>query len=89
MKITTLTIILLISTLAGFAQIDKDQLALDVNKADAANTELLKAFIWKRQSVVSVSGAVKLTTLTEFSFDEKGELKSKVIDSKTTVKQKA
>ena len=29
------------------AQIDKDQLALAINKAEEANTEKLKAFIWK------------------------------------------
>ncbi|MFN8255907.1 MAG: hypothetical protein U0W24_09485 [Bacteroidales bacterium] len=88
MKITTLTIMLLISSLSGYAQIDKDQLALDINKADAANTEKLKEFIWKRKSVVSISGEVKLTVLSEFSFDESGKLVSKVIDEQSTVKKK-
>ncbi|MFN8255902.1 MAG: hypothetical protein U0W24_09460 [Bacteroidales bacterium] len=89
MKSLIITILFSILAFMSFAQIDKDQLALDVNKADAANTELLKSFIWKRQSVVSIDGAVKLTTITEFSFDEKGDLKAKVIDASTTVKQKS
>ena len=40
-----------------FAQVDRDQLSLDISKADAANTEQLKAFIWKKASVVTVDGA--------------------------------
>jgi len=70
------------------AQIDRDQLALDISKADAANNEQLKSFIWKRHSVAFVEGKEKLTTITEFSFNEKGEIQAKMIDAKTTVKQK-
>jgi len=70
------------------AEIDTDQLALDISKADAANTEQLKAFIWKKASVVTIDGEVKANTLSEFSFDEKGELQMKNIDAATTVKQK-
>ena len=70
------------------AQIDKDQLALAINKADEANTEQLKAFIWKRKSDVFIEGALKLTTITEFSFDATGKLQAKVVDSESTVKQK-
>lgn len=70
------------------AQIDKDQLALAVNKADEANTEQLKAFIWKRKSDVSVDGVKKLTTITEFSFDETGKLQAKLVDAESSVKQK-
>jgi hypothetical protein len=70
------------------AQIDKDQLALAINKADEVNTEQLKAFIWKRKSVVSVDGQVKLTSLTEFSYDETGKLQTKNIDTESTVKKK-
>ncbi len=71
-----------------YAQVDRDQLSLDISKADAANTEKLKAFIWKRASVALVDGQEKLSTLTEFSFNEKGEIQAKNIDAKTTVKQK-
>ena len=70
------------------AQIDKDQLALAINKADEANTEKLKAFIWKRKSDVSIEGTVKLTTITEFSFDETGKLQTNVVDAESTVKKK-
>jgi hypothetical protein len=44
-----------ISTLCA-AQIDKDQLALAVDKADDANTAKLKEYIWKRKSDVSING---------------------------------
>jgi len=72
----------------GFAQIDKEQLALTISKADDANTEKLKAYIWKRKSDVSIGGEHKLTTLTEFSFDEQGKLQAKMVDAESSVKQK-
>ncbi len=70
------------------AQIDKEQLALDVSKADAANTEKLKAFIWKRHSAATVNGEVKATIITEFSFNEQGEIQAKQIGGETSVKEK-
>lgn len=70
------------------AEIDSDQLSLDISKADAANTEQLKAFIWKKSSTVTVDGEVKATSLSEFNFDANGELQMQNIDAKTTVKQK-
>jgi hypothetical protein len=70
------------------AQIDKDKLAFAINAADEANTEQLKAFIWKRVSDVSVDGTHKLTTITEFSFDETGKLQAKLVDAESTVKDK-
>jgi hypothetical protein len=88
MKKIVITLTIFISALSGFAQMDKDKLALDINKAEEANKEQLKSFIWKRKSIVSIDGAVKLTTFTEFSFDEKGELKAKMIDAESTVKKK-
>lgn len=83
-----IVLIALLAWFGSFAQIDRDQLSLDISKADAANTEQLKAFIWKKSSVVTVDGAEKLTTLSEFKFDEAGELKMQNIDANTTVKQK-
>jgi hypothetical protein len=83
-----LSLILICISTTSFSQIDRDQLSLDISKADAANTELLKQFIWKRASVVTVSGAVKLNTLSEFSFDATGKLIGKNIDAESTVKQK-
>ena len=70
------------------AQIDKTDLALKVSKADDANLEKLKSYIWKRQSVVSINGQVKLTTITEFKFDENGDLQTEVVDAESTVKKK-
>lgn len=71
-----------------YAQIDKEQLSLDVSKADAANTEQLKNFIWKRHSEVKIEGQLKLTTVTEFSFDETGKLKTKMVDADSPVEKK-
>jgi hypothetical protein len=74
--------------LCANAQIDKEQLALTISKADDANTEKLKAFIWKRKSDVAINGEVKLTTITEFSFDSQGKLQTKLVDAESSVKQK-
>lgn len=73
--------------LTAFTQIDRDQLALDIAKADAANLEQLKSYIWKQESVVIVDGAEKLTTLNEFSIDEDGKVNVHNVDSHTDVKQ--
>jgi len=81
-------ILCLLNSLAAQSQIDKDQLALAISKADEANTEGLKQYIWKRKSDVSISGQLKLTTFTEFSFDEQGKLQTKLIDAESSVKQK-
>jgi hypothetical protein len=81
-------IVLIIFNLTAFAQVDTEQLSLDISKADAANTEQLKNFIWKRYSAVMVAGEPKLTTITEFSFDESGKLVAKLIDAESSVKQK-
>lgn len=83
-----LFLICILPTLLCSAQIDKDQLALAINKADEANTEKLKAFIWKRKSDASVDGVVKLTTITEFSYDAAGKLQAKIVDAESSVKQK-
>lgn len=78
---------MLVSSL-GLAQTDNDKLALAISKADDANTEKLKAYIWKRKSDVSVDGQVKLTTLTEFSFDAAGKIQAKLVDAESSVQQK-
>jgi len=83
-----LLIVLIISNITAFAQIDTEQLSLDISKADAANTEQLKNFIWKRYSTVVVAGEPKLNTITEFSFDDTGKLVTKLIDAESSVKQK-
>ena len=81
-------LICMIPAMLCSAQTDKDQLAIAINTADEANTEQLKAFIWKRKSDVSIEGAVKLTTITEFSFDAEGKLQAKIVDAESSVKQK-
>jgi len=74
--------------ISAFSQIDTDQLSLDISKADAANTEQLKAFIWKKASVVTVDGEEKLSVLNEINIDDEGEVNITNIDANTTVKQK-
>lgn len=75
-------------SLNGFAQIDKDKLALEVSKVDAENTEKLKKYIWKFHALVSGEGGNKTTLITEFKFDEKGEIKATVVDGQTNIAQK-
>jgi len=70
------------------AQTDKEMLALKVSKAEDANLAQLKQYIWKRQSNVFVENQLKLTTITEFSFDANGKLVAKVVDANSTVKKK-
>lgn len=70
------------------AQVDKEQLALDVSKADAANIEKLTAMIWKRSASATVDGAVKATVINEISFDEAGEIEVTQIDAQSNVKKK-
>jgi hypothetical protein len=82
------TLCLLVAFSPAAAQQDKEQLALAISKAEDANYAQLKEYIWKRKSDVSVDGQVKLTTVTEFSFDEKGELQTQLVDAKSDVKQK-
>jgi len=84
----SLFILSILSTLIAFAQVDKEQLALTISKADDANTEKLKAYLWKRKSDVSIDGVHKLTTITEFSFDAQGKLQATMVDAETSVKQK-
>jgi hypothetical protein len=88
MKFSISSCVLILITTLAFAQNDKDKLALAVNSADEANTEKLKAYIWKRKSDVSVNGQQKLTTLTEFSFDDQGKLQAKMVDAESSVEQK-
>ncbi len=71
-----------------FAQLDKEQLALEASKAETANTDKLKAYIWKRYSTATVDGEVKATVITEFSFDENGEVQATQVGGESNVKQK-
>ncbi len=86
-KSILLTCALGIVTIAS-AQIDKEQLALLVSKSDAANMEQLHDYVWKRKTDVFIDGQLKLTTISEFSFNDEGKLDIILIDAETTVKQK-
>lgn len=87
MKIISLATFATFFTVAVQAQ-DKDKLALEVSKADEANGQKLKSYIWNRKSDVLMDGQVKLTTLTQFSFDAQGKVQAKLIDAESSVKQK-
>jgi hypothetical protein len=63
-------------------------LALSVAKAEDENLIKLKEYIWKRHSNVYLEDQLKLTTITEFKFDENGKIEAKVIDATTTVQSK-
>lgn len=88
MKKILLSMLAILISFSAFAQIDKEQLSLDVSKAEAANTEKLKAFIWKRHGSATVDGEVKSTVINELSFNDAGEIEVQAIDAQTTVKQK-
>ncbi len=83
-----ITILLVGLCFTAFSQLDRDQLSLDISKADAANREQLKSFLWKQASVVTVDGVEKLTVLNEFSIEEDGNVSVTNIDADTDVKQK-
>lgn len=87
-KIFSASLLVLMLIQITYSQVDKEQLALAVSKADEANTDKLKEYIWKRKSDVSIDGKVKLTTITEFSFDNQGKLQAKLVDAESSVKQK-
>jgi len=84
--LTSFTLLLFVT--AGFAQADKEKLALAISNADDANTKQLMQYIWKRKSDVSIGGEHKLTTITEFSFDDQGKIQAKIVDAESSVKQK-
>jgi hypothetical protein len=70
------------------AQIDKEALSLSISKAEDANLQKLKAYLWKRKSDVYMGGQVKATVFTEFSFDATGKLQAKVVDATSDIKKK-
>ena len=88
MKRTFISLLTLFFGVSLFAQINAEQFALDVSKAEAANTEKLKDFIWKRYSTATVDGEEKATLITEFKFDENGELKANQVGGESSVKKK-
>jgi len=75
-------------SLSGFSQIDKDQLALEVSKVDAENTEKLKEYIWKLHADVFGEGGNKTTLISEFKYDDTGELNINLINGETNIQKK-
>lgn len=71
-----------------WAQSANEKLALAISSAEEANMQKLKAYVWKRKSEVALGGEVKLTTLTEFSFDAQAKLQAKMVDAESSVQQK-
>lgn len=87
--ILTISILLLASAFTSVqGQVNREELSLSISKADDANQQKLKAYIWKRKSEAYLDGQLKATIYTEFSFDTSGKLQAKVIDAETTAKQK-
>ena len=74
--------------MSGFAQVDRDQLSLEISKAEAANLEKLKPYLWRRETVVTVDGQVKSNALSEMNFDSTGKLSVKNLEAKSTDKDK-
>jgi hypothetical protein len=81
-------VVFLMSQVPSSAQINKDELALSVSKAEDENLQKLKAYLWKRKSDAFIDGQQKATVWTEFSFDANGKLQAKVVDAETSVKKK-
>jgi hypothetical protein len=91
MKTEFKTIVALVigaTTFTAQAQIDKESLSLNISKAEDANLQKLKAYIWKRKSDGYMSGKMLATVITEFSFDATGKLQAKVVDATTSVQKK-
>ena len=87
-KYSMLLVCLITFGLIGNAQIDKDQLALEVSKVDAENTEKLKEYIWKFHADVLGEGGNKTILISEFQYDDEGELNIRIIDGKTNIIKK-
>jgi hypothetical protein len=87
-KSMSLFVAFLAFSLSGFSQIDKEQLALDVSKVDAENTEKLKAYIWKLHADILGEDGNKTTLISEFRYDENGKLNINVVDGETNIEAK-
>ena len=70
------------------AQMDKDALALNISKAEQANQQKLKEYVWKRRSDVFMESKLVLTTITEFSYNAEGKLETKIVDAETSIQKK-
>ena len=84
----TLCVVLTSFAANTHAQIDRDALSLKISKAEEANLQALKAYLWKRKSEAYIDGQLKATVFSEFSFNAEGKLEPKVVDAQSTTKQK-
>lgn len=87
-KKSMLFVCLITIGLSAHSQVDKDQFALEVSKVDAENTEKLKEYIWKFHAEVLGEAGNKITLISEFQFDEEGELNIRLVDGETTIEKK-
>jgi hypothetical protein len=85
---TLVSLVFIAVSLHATAQIDKEALSLNISKAEEANSQKLKEYVWKRGSDVFIESQLKLTTITEFSFTPEGKLETKIVDAETTVAKK-
>jgi len=83
-----LFVCLITSGLSAYSQIDKDQLALEVSKVDADNTAKLKEYIWKLHADVTGDDGAQTTLISEFQYNESGELNIRLVDGETNIKKK-
>lgn len=87
-KIILLLGVLFATVFQLHAQVDKEKLSLNISKAEEANQQKLKQYVWKRRSDVFIESQLKLTTITEFSFKPDGQLQTNIVDTETTVEKK-
>lgn len=87
-KSILLFIAFLAFNLSGFSQINKEQLALDVSKVDAENTEKLKEYVWKLHADVFGEGGNKTTLISEFKYNDTGELNINLVGGETNIQKK-
>lgn len=83
-----LFVCLIIAGLSAQAQIDKDHLALEISKVDAENTAKMKKYIWKLYADVFGEGGNKTELISEFQYDEAGELNIRLVDGETNIEKK-
>lgn len=87
-KNITLFLCQIIIGVSTYAQTDKDQLALEVSKVDTDNTTKLKEYVWKFHADVVGEGGNKTTLISEFQYDEAGELNMRLVDGETNIEKK-
>jgi hypothetical protein len=69
-------------------QINKTELSLKVTEANDKNNKALQSYIWKKNSDVFIDGQLKLNTLVEYKWNDKGEPEATLVDANSTVKDK-